>query len=115
MRRWIAASIGLATAGCTPGAPPMRSATGLAQGTTYSLQWTGGADEREIADAADRELARIDALLSTYRPDSTLERFNATRSTEALELPAELDRHWLAANLERLAWQNGKLTARVRA
>jgi thiamine biosynthesis lipoprotein len=63
---------------------------GVAQGTTYSLQWVDGATEAEIAAAADLELERIDALLSNYRSDSTLERFNAARSVEPLELPAEL-------------------------
>jgi thiamine biosynthesis lipoprotein len=89
-RLWLAACAGVAAA-CTPAAtPPIRTVTGVAQGTTYSLQWTGGAAEPEIAAAAERELERIDALLSNYRPDSTLERFNATQSTEPLELPAEL-------------------------
>jgi thiamine biosynthesis lipoprotein len=62
----------------------------VAQGTTYSLQWTGGAAEGEVAAAAELELERIDALLSSYRSDSTLERFNATQSTAPLQLPAEL-------------------------
>jgi thiamine biosynthesis lipoprotein len=63
---------------------------GAAQGTTYSLQWFGGAEEAAIAAAAERELERIDLLLSNYRADSALERFNAARSVESLELPAEL-------------------------
>ena len=37
----------------------LRSVTGLAQGTTYSLQWTGGAFESEVASAAAAELERI--------------------------------------------------------
>ncbi len=68
----------------------MHTVSGIAQSTTYSLQWTGGATEAEIAAAAEQELERIDALLSNYRADSTLERFNATRSTEPIELPGEL-------------------------
>jgi thiamine biosynthesis lipoprotein len=64
--------------------------TGFAQGTTYSLQWVGGGADAEIASAAARELERIDAVLSNYRPDSTLEGFNAARSTAPVELPAEL-------------------------
>lgn len=63
---------------------------GVAQGTTYSVQWVGGATESEVGAAAERELERIDALLSNYRSDSTLERFNATRSVEPVELPSEL-------------------------
>jgi thiamine biosynthesis lipoprotein len=76
---------------CTPSsAPALRTVGGVAQGTTYSLQWVGGGTEAEIAAAAEQELARIDGLLSNYRADSALERFNATRSTEPAELPAEL-------------------------
>jgi thiamine biosynthesis lipoprotein len=77
--------------GCTATpASSVRSVTGFAQGTTFSLQWLGGASEGEIEAAAERELERIDALLSNYRSDSTLERFNAQRTGDAIELPAEL-------------------------
>jgi FAD:protein FMN transferase len=90
VRSWAAVCAGLAGAACTTSAPPLETIAGVAQGTTYSLQWTSGATEAEIAAAAQRELERIDALLSNYRPDSTLEQFNAVRSTESLELPQEL-------------------------
>jgi FAD:protein FMN transferase len=92
LRSWLLAACGAAAAlGCTStSAPSVRTVSGIAQGTTYSLQWTGGATEAEIAAAAEQELERIDALLSNYRADSTLERFNATRSTEPIELPGEL-------------------------
>lgn len=85
---WLLAAA--ATAACEPVPPVSRAVTGLAQGTTYSLQWTGGGAEAEIAAAAERELERIDALLSNYRPDSTLEAFNAARTTAPIDLPAEL-------------------------
>ena len=78
-------------AACTPGRPPLHSAAGLAQGTTYMLQWSGGpADVDEVARAAGTELDRLDALLSNYRTDSTLEQFNSTHTVEPIELPAEL-------------------------
>lgn len=81
----------VAAVSCARDEPPaLRTVTGLAQGTTYSLQWTGGGTEREIAAAAADELERIDALLSNYRPDSTLEQFNVARSDGPIELPAEL-------------------------
>jgi len=54
------------------------------------LQWIGGGTEAEIGAAAEQELERIDALLSNYRPDSTLEDFNAVRTVDPIELPAEL-------------------------
>jgi len=91
IRSWTAACACAAAAACTSSpAPPVHTVSGVAQGTTYSLQWTGGATEPEIASAAEQELARIDALLSNYRADSTLERFNAAHSTEPFELPSEL-------------------------
>jgi thiamine biosynthesis lipoprotein len=64
--------------------------TGIAQGTTYSLQWLGGADEATVAQAAEVELERLDALLSNYREDSVLERVNAARTVDPIEIPAEL-------------------------
>jgi thiamine biosynthesis lipoprotein len=84
------AMVALLTAACVSSTPELRTVTGLAQGTTYSLQWLGGNDETAIAAAARQELERLDALLSNYRPDSTLERFNAARTTEPVELPREL-------------------------
>jgi len=78
-------------AACTPTAPELHTIGGAAQGTTYSLQWSGGSvDVDTIAVAAEDELERLDALLSNYRSDSSIERFNATRSTEPQSLPAEL-------------------------
>ncbi len=88
---WTAACAAAVAVGCTSSpASSLHAVSGIAQGTTYSLQWAGGAPESEMASAVERELARIDALLSNYRSDSTLERFNATRSTEPIELPSEL-------------------------
>jgi thiamine biosynthesis lipoprotein len=90
-RAWTVACASVAAFACTPSsAPALRAVSGAAQGTTYSLQWVGGGSEAEIAAAAERELERIDALLSNYRTDSALERFNAARTTEPVELPAEL-------------------------
>jgi thiamine biosynthesis lipoprotein len=91
MQLWMAASASIAAAACTgSSAPLLHTVSGVAQGTTYSLQWTGDASESEIASAAEQELARIDALLSTYRADSTLEAFNSTETTAPVELPSEL-------------------------
>src|SRR5690349_24540591 len=91
MRTSAAACAVAATVAYTPSStPPLRTVAGVAQGTTYSLQWSGGPAEPEIAAAAEQELARIDALLSNYRQDSTLELFNATPSTDPIELPSEL-------------------------
>ncbi|MEO8465804.1 MAG: FAD:protein FMN transferase [Gammaproteobacteria bacterium] len=76
---------------CTPGHAPLHTAAGLAQGTTYSLQWSGGpTDVDDVQRAAAAELDRLDALLSNYRADSTLEQFNAAHTVEPLAVPAEL-------------------------
>src|SRR5262245_25087567 len=98
MTRWVqriragtAVCAVAAAVACRPPAPaPLHVVAGVAQGTTYSLQWAGGATESEVAAAAELELARLDALLSNYRSDSTLEQFNAAESTEPIELPREL-------------------------
>ena len=91
LRAAVAIFVAAASVACSPAEPPaIRIAQGFAQGTTYSLQWVGGGAETEIAADVERELERIDALLSNYRPDSTLERFNAARTTALVELPAEL-------------------------
>src|SRR5215831_3403010 len=82
----------------------LQTLTGLAQGTTYTLQWWSEdrVDTRALTAAVSAELERLDALLSNYRPDSALERFNMTRSTEAQELPAELVSLFeLAADIHR--------------
>ena len=82
----------------------LRTLTGLAQGTTYTLQWWGEerVDTHALTSAVTAELERLDALLSNYRSDSALERFNATRSTEPQELPAELVSLFeLAADIHR--------------
>jgi FAD:protein FMN transferase len=82
----------------------LQTLTGLAQGTTYTLQWWSDerVDARALTAAVTAELERLDALLSNYSPDSTLERFNATRSTDPQELPPELVSLFeLAADIHR--------------
>lgn len=54
------------------------------------MQWIGGADETTVARAAELELERLDALLSSYRGDSVLERVNAAQTLDPIEVPAEL-------------------------
>ncbi len=82
----------------------LQTLTGLAQGTTYTLQWWSEerVDTRALTSAVTAELERLDGLLSNYRPDSTLERFNTTRSTDPQELPGELVSLFeLAADIHR--------------
>jgi thiamine biosynthesis lipoprotein len=99
----LLAAIVLSIASCVR-ARALQTVTGLAQGTTYTLQWWSEerVDTRALTSAVATELERLDALLSNYRADSALERFNATRSTEAQELPAELVSLFaLAADIHR--------------
>lgn len=78
------------TVACTPSPQPMRTVTGTAQGTTYSLQWLGGADESTVAHAIELELERLDGLLSNYREDSVLERLNGAHTVDPIAVPAEI-------------------------
>jgi thiamine biosynthesis lipoprotein len=89
--RTLLVALALAFAGCTR-TPEIASVGGIAQGTTYTLQWWSEprVDSEAVGAAAAAELERIDELLSNYRPDSALEKFNATRSIEPQVLPAEL-------------------------
>ena len=77
----FAAPAGLfALAGCeAPGAPPARLA-GTTMGTTYHVSLAQPLSPREalsLRAGIEAVLARVDALMSTYRPDSELVRFNA--------------------------------------
>jgi thiamine biosynthesis lipoprotein len=94
MNRWfcISALAALAAACSSPDPSSPRSTSGTAQGTTYSVQWwsTDPFDEAAFTAAIGTELERLDALLSNYRADSVIERFNEARTTEPLALPAEL-------------------------
>lgn len=89
--RVLAVAALLAAAGCTP-TDDIARIGGFAQGTTYGAQWaaTPGVAPDAVEAALEAELARLDELLSNYRPDSAIERFNAARSTTVQDVPAEL-------------------------
>lgn len=91
VRALLLVAIVLALASCTR-PRTLQTITGLAQGTTYTLQWRSEdrVDARAVTAAVSAELERLDALLSNYRSDSALELFNATRSVEPQALPPEL-------------------------
>lgn len=60
--------------------PEINTISGYAQGTTYSVKyWTPQEktpDKHALTAAINHELARIDQLMSNYRKDSVIERFN---------------------------------------
>lgn len=92
-RNMIGALCVLALAACSKN-PELSKISGYTQGTTYNLTFQLPADANiplsRIEDEVEKELAYIDLGLSNYRDDSIIEKFNATASTEVLEVNAEL-------------------------
>lgn len=75
------------------GGPVVLEISGPAQGTTYSIQVVappGDLDEAALRRTAGDELAAVDRLLSTWRDDSELARFNAAPTDEWFPVSAEL-------------------------
>jgi thiamine biosynthesis lipoprotein len=72
--------------------PEMQKFGGEAQGTTYHVSfWSAQAvDTPAVKKRVDAELARIDKLLSNYRPDSAIEQLNATVTSEPVAVDAEI-------------------------
>lgn len=85
--------IALFSAACTK-SPELSKISGYAQGTTYNLTFeipaNANVELTTIEKAVNDELARIDVELSNYRDDSAIEQFNAQKTTEPLEVSAEL-------------------------
>jgi FAD:protein FMN transferase len=72
--------------------PEVKKLSGEAQGTTYHISFWS--DKHVDTAAVDKlikdEFTRIDAEISNYRPDSRIEKLNATESSEPLETTAEI-------------------------
>ncbi len=83
-------SISLSTA-CSKTPEPVKI-EGFAQGTTYHFTFVLADSTQQAAIQQDvtTELQRIDASISNYRKDSTIELFNAQLDTEAHEVNAEV-------------------------
>ena len=62
---------------------------GRTMGTTWSLK-TAQSTAADVGDEVQRELDRYEAMLSNWRADSPVSRFNASRSTEWQPMPAEV-------------------------
>ncbi len=60
--------------------PTIQAISGAAQGTTYSVKYwlsdDNHIDNAVLKQSVDKELARIDKLISNYRDDSVIELFN---------------------------------------
>ncbi|GIW98748.1 MAG: hypothetical protein KatS3mg111_2081 [Pirellulaceae bacterium] len=84
--------------GCTRRSPPAelpqtQLIRGLTMGTSYAVKIPSFPEMPglpTLAKAIDGELDRINRQMSTYLSDSDISRFNQSRSTDWIELPAEL-------------------------
>lgn len=92
----VATKLGLALLlfmliGCQPPSP-VHLLEGRAQGTTYHIRFYGDVDQGRLHGDLRRELVRLDRLMSGYRSDSTIERFNRARAGEAIQVGNEIVR-----------------------
>jgi len=76
---------------CSP-AENVEKFSGYAQGTTYHISYVAvqGSDVQAVKKAVDEELARLDQLMSNYRSDSAIERFNANQTTGSQAVGEEI-------------------------
>ena len=77
----FAVAAAMATAcGSRPQAPPTFELSGSTMGTRYVVKVVGGGGdveaERALAELVEAELTHVDELMSTYRAESELSRFN---------------------------------------
>lgn len=93
MRRLVAGLLcALALTGCGRQTEPLEI-TGRTMGTTYSVKLAGlpaGLTPAALQAGIEARLERVNAVMSTYRADSDLSRFNASRSTAWFPTSAEL-------------------------
>jgi len=93
----VVATLVATTSGCKPAAPPSGRALAVFRGEAMGTRWQAsvvadGLDpERQQAaqQAVQAALDRVDALMSTYRADSEVSRFNAARGLEAFPVSPE--------------------------
>lgn len=77
---------------CAEDQPKVHRIEGLTQGTTYHFTYwsTQDIDHIELENDIKQILENIDKTLSNYRPDSTIELFNASSSIESQEVGADV-------------------------
>jgi thiamine biosynthesis lipoprotein len=77
---------------CKPVEPKLQKLEGFAQGTTYHINyWTSAPVETQAIENQIKDLLDgLDKNLSNYRPDSTIEQFNASSSTVSQEVGADI-------------------------
>lgn len=71
---------------------PFQKIEGFAQGTTYHITYWSPepVDHQAIESEVQKIFEQIDNNLSNYRPDSTIEFFNARQSTESFEVGPDI-------------------------
>jgi thiamine biosynthesis lipoprotein len=78
---------------CATPASPYYEFSGASMGTTYSVKLAEEGLDREalerIAAGIEARLEEVEALMSTWRPESELSRFNRHRSTEPFSVSPE--------------------------
>ncbi|MDD1621734.1 MAG: FAD:protein FMN transferase [Methylococcaceae bacterium] len=76
----------------SPPEQPILKMEGFAQGTTYHISYWSALpiDGKTVEAEIEKTLDGIDKTLSNYRPDSTIEAFNANPSTQSQEVGAEI-------------------------
>lgn len=90
---WNAVMLGLLLMqGCAEPLPQLHTFSGFAQGTTYHISyWAPQAvDEAQITAEVEKVLVDLDKALSNYRPDSIIEQFNASTSTDGQRVGEEI-------------------------
>ncbi len=83
MQRLVFLLTVLALTGCER-RPPVLELDGVAMGTTYNVQIVAPDESLELGSLASEiraAIERVEALASTYRPDSELSLFNVSKST----------------------------------
>lgn len=72
--------------------PGIQKLEGAAQGTTYHISYWSKLPivTKDIDSAVKSAFASIDKELSNYRPDSVIETFNSTETTDSLEVGKEI-------------------------
>lgn len=87
----ISLAISVVLAGCSQ-PEQIQKIAGPAQGSTFHISYwsTQEVNHQQLEQKIQQELDRIDLVMSNYRPDSTIEKFNQQPVTEPQTVGAEL-------------------------
>lgn len=86
MKGWMTTVALVATLLLTGCGPEQVNLDGKTMGTSYSIRYVAGdgtPSAREMQAEIDKRLEQVNDQMSTYRPDSELSRFNASRTVNA--------------------------------